>query len=208
VWSAESRDEEPLTEPSDLGMSVSDWSSNGSQLLVTQETSGTHQTQISQLSAVPVHNSEPATGKIASISGSYLFQAHFSPDERWIVFNAMKDQSTRAESALYVTRATGGPLVRITDGMNWSDKPRWAPDGKTLYFLSSRGGFFNVWGVHFDPARGNVVGDPFRVTNFDSTRLMIPKHMSPVGFSLTHNTLVLTMEQVSGSIWVLNDVDQ
>jgi hypothetical protein len=53
-----------------------------------------------------------------------------------------------------------------------------------------------------------VVGDPSRATNFDSTRLMIPKHMSPVGFSLTHNTLVLTMEQVSGSIWVLNDVDQ
>jgi Tol biopolymer transport system component/DNA-binding winged helix-turn-helix (wHTH) protein len=208
VWSAESRDEEPLTAPSGLGISVSDWSSNGSQLLVTQETSDTHQTQISQLSAVPVHNSEPATRKIASISGSYLFQAHFSPDERWIVFNAMRDQSTRAESALYVTRATGGPLVRITDPMNWSDKPRWAPDGKTLYFLSSRGGFFNVWGVHFDPARGNVVGDPFRVTNFDSTRPMIPKHMSPVGFSLTHNSLVLTMEQVSGSIWVLNDVDQ
>jgi hypothetical protein len=37
---------------------------------------------------------------------------------------------------------------------------------------------------------------------------MVPKHMSPVNMPLTQDTLVLTMEQVSGGIWVLNDVDQ
>jgi len=53
-----------------------------------------------------------------------------------------------------------------------------------------------------------VVGYPFRITAFDSSGLMVPKHMSPVNMSLTQDTLVLTMEQVSGGIWVLNDVDQ
>jgi len=26
----------------------------------------------------------------------------------------------------------------------WDDKPRWSPDGKTIYFVSNRTGFFNV----------------------------------------------------------------
>jgi dipeptidyl aminopeptidase/acylaminoacyl peptidase len=207
VWSAESRGEEPLTAPSDLAMYGSDWSSDGKQLLVAQETSDAHRTQISAVS-VPVYNSAPASRKIVSMPGYYLFQPHISPDGRWIVFNAMKGQSTRSESTRYVTPATGGPWIRITDGKHWGDKPRWAPDGKTLYFVSCRGGFFNVWGMHFDTARGIVVGDPFRITAFDSSGLMVPKHMSPVSMSLTQDTLMLTMEQVSGGIWVLNDVDQ
>jgi Tol biopolymer transport system component len=188
-------------------MSVSDWSSDGKELFVAQQTSDAHRTQISAVS-VPVYNSAPTSRKIVSMPGYYLFQPNVSPDGRWIVFNAMKDQSTRSESTLYVMPATGGPWIRITDGKHWADKPRWAPDGKTLYFVSCRGGFFNVWGMHFDSARGIVVGDPFRITTFDSSGLMVPKHMSPVNMSLTQDTLVLTMEQVSGGIWVLNDVDQ
>jgi Tol biopolymer transport system component/DNA-binding winged helix-turn-helix (wHTH) protein len=206
VWSAESRGEEPLTAASDPAMSVSDWSSDGKQLLVVQQTSDADRTQISAV-LVPVYNSAPTFRKIVSMPGYYLFQPNVSPDGRWIVFNAMKDQSTRSESTLYVMPATGGPWIRITDGKHWADKPRWAPDGKTLYFVSCRDGFFNVWGMHFDSARGIVVGDPFRITAFDSSGLMVPKHMSPVNMSLTQDTLMLTMEQVSGSIWVLNDVD-
>jgi hypothetical protein len=62
--------------------------------------------------------------------------------------------------------------------------------------------------MHFDSARGIVVGDPFRITAFDSLALMVPNVLSAVNMSLTQDTLVLTMEQVSGGIWVLNDVDQ
>ena len=105
-----------------------------------------------------------------------------------------------------MTPATGGPWIRITDGKHWDDKPRWAPDGKTLYFVSSRGGFFNVWGIRFDPAKGKVVGDPFRVTAFESPGLMVPKFMQTVELSLTQEKLVLTMAKVSGSIWVLDNV--
>ena len=57
--------------------------------------------------------------------------------------------------------------TRITEGTSGDDKPRWSPDGKTLYFISSRAGLFNVWGMRFDPAIGQPVGEPFRVTAFD-----------------------------------------
>jgi WD40 repeat protein len=65
----------------------------------------------------------------------------------------------------------------ILANRNWDDKPRWSPDGRTIYFLSGRGGFFNVWGIHFDPDAGEPVGQPFQVSKFESPRLMVPRWM-------------------------------
>jgi len=36
---------------------------------------------------------------------------------------------------------------------------------------------------------------------------MIPRFISLVGFSLTQDKLVLTMERKSGNIWILDNVD-
>ncbi len=205
VWSAESRDEEPLTAPSNQQMYVYDWSSDGKQLLVAQEQEEDRTHEIWLRSSAPMPNSEPAR-RIISNPAYHLYQPHFSPDGRWIVFEAIRSQPTLIESTLYVTPATGGPWIRITDGKHWDDKPRWAPDGKTLYFVSSRGGVLNVWGIRFDPAKGKAVGDPFRVTFFEGPDLMVPKVMGFVELSLTHEKLVLNMSKVSGSIWVLDNV--
>jgi hypothetical protein len=130
-----------------------------------------------------------------------------SPDDRWVVFGAGSN-SQNIESSLFVVPASGGPSTRITDGRYWDDKPRWSPDGRTIYFVSGPGGFFNVWGIRFDPAVGKPVGQPFQVTKFDSPRLMIPRFIPPVGLSLTQDKLVLTMAQESGNIWVLDNVDR
>ena len=113
--------------------------------------------------------------------------------------------SPNPESTLYVVPASGGQWTRITDGKHWDDKPRWSPDGRTIYFVSGPGGFFNLWGIHFDPVAGIPVGSPFQVSKFESTRLMIPRWIPPVGISLTQDKLVLTMAEESGSIWMLDN---
>jgi hypothetical protein len=113
-----------------------------------------------------------------------------------------------AESSLYVMPAEGGPWTRITDGANWDDKPQWSPDGKTIYFISGQGGFFNVWGIRFDPILRKKIGVPFRITNFENPRLMIPRFIQPAALSLTQDRLMLTLEDLSGSIWMLDNVDQ
>jgi dipeptidyl aminopeptidase/acylaminoacyl peptidase len=100
-----------------------------------------------------------------------------------------------------------GPCTRITEGKHWDDKPRWSPDGKIIYFVSERGGFFNVWGIHFDPVNGRAEGEPFQVTAFDNPRLMLAEVMPSVGLTLTQDQLIVTVSQVSGSIWVLDNAD-
>ena len=99
-------------------------------------------------------------------------------------------------------------MIRITDVRQWADKPRWSPDGKTIYFLSDRRGFFNVWGVHFDPVKGRPQGEPFQVTSFETPTLMIPKNAAAVEVSLTDDRLVLPIVQTSGNIWILDNVDR
>jgi Tol biopolymer transport system component len=207
VWSAEGRVEEPLIPLYKHGLFLHDWSPDGKQLLLTQETSD-YTIQISTLSAIPLPHSEPAFRKIAAKADHNLWQPHFSPDGRWVVFLDQSTHLVSTQSIIQVTSATGGPWIPVTDGKFWEDKPQWAADGKALYFLSRQGGFYDVWGVRFNSAEGKVAGDRFRVTNFASSSLMVPNNMGDVELSITRDKLALSMSQVSGSIWVLNDVDQ
>ena len=109
---------------------------------------------------------------------------------------------------IYITPAAGGgPWTRITDGKHWDDKPRWSPDGKMIYYISERKGFFNVWGVPFDPLAGKPKGEPFQVTHFDNPKLMIADVIPEVGLGLTQDKLIVTTAQMSGSIWVLDNAD-
>ena len=207
VWYAERRVEESLIPLYKHGLFLYDWSPDGKQLLLTQETSN-YTIQISTLSAIPLPHSEPAFRKIAAKADHNLWQPHFSPDGRWVAFLDQSIHLVSTQSIIQVTSATGGPWIRVTDGKFWDDKPQWAADGKTLYFLSRQGGFYDVWGIRFNSAEGKVAGDRFRVTNFASPSLMIPNNMGDVELSITQDKLALSMSQVSGSIWVLNDVDQ
>ena len=157
-------------------------------------------------SLAPMETAE--AGQVVADPTCNLYQGHFSPDGRWIVFEAVKNNPIGQESILYVVAESGGPWIRVTDGKSWDDKPRWSPDGKTIYFVSGRSGFFNVWGVRFDPGKGRPVGEPFQVTRFDSPELMILDQITLAELSLTQDWLTLTMTDASGSLWMLDNVDR
>jgi Tol biopolymer transport system component/DNA-binding winged helix-turn-helix (wHTH) protein len=205
IWSTESRQEEPLTSPSDNYPFVYDWFPDGRSLLVTKARLAGNDT-VWQIS-VAAPRAESQERMIISDPAYDLYQAHASPDGRWIVFEAViRQRGLTGPSSLYVMRASGGPWLPIID-KEWADKPRWSPDGKTIYFLWSRGGFLNVWGIRFNPDTGRPVGDPFPVTALHSPSLMIPGNVSNVEISVSRKNLVLTLGQLSGGIWVLENVD-
>jgi Tol biopolymer transport system component len=207
IWSSETHNEEPFTTLSDTERVVYDWSTDGAWLLVSQVATDTR-AEVWLLPVAAAPHAETAARKIISDPKYDLWQPHFSPNRRWIVFEAVTNSPTIAESALYMVPAAGGAWTRITGGKHWDDKPRWSPDGKTIYFVSGRGGLFNVWGIHFDPAEGKPVGEPFRVSTFGGYGLTIPRWIPPVDLSLNDDKLVLTMEEVSGGVWVLDNVER
>ena len=176
IWSSQTRTEEPLTTPSETYREVWDWSPDGKWLLISQGDGDPPRAVLRLLPIFARPQAETQSRRITSNPDYFLFQGQFSPDGKWIVFEAVRASPTpRAQSIIFVMPAAGGPWTRIsTEGVHWDDKPRWSPDGKTIYFVSGSGGFFNVWGIHFDASRGKPLGEPFRVTEFVDPALMLP----------------------------------
>jgi Tol biopolymer transport system component len=111
-------------------------------------------------------------------------------------------------STIYTVPTTGGEWTAITDSRFWDDKPRWAPDGRTIYFISRRAGFINIWGRRFDPHSGVPVNDLFQVTDFNTPSRMVLPHISGLHIALVHKKLIMPLTDVRASLWVLDRVNQ
>jgi hypothetical protein len=84
------------------------------------------------------------------------------------------------------------------------DKPKWAPDGRALYFISQRPtSYFDLWAVRFDPDRGTPVGQPFALSQFDTPSRVISQDIARAEMDVSSRHAVLTIKTVSGSIWML-----
>jgi Tol biopolymer transport system component/DNA-binding winged helix-turn-helix (wHTH) protein len=220
VWSAETRQEEPVTSLAQANsattsppfLHVYGWSPDGRSLLFTKANSDGTDVTVWQVPMSAAPHAELQERKIIADPRFSIYQPQFSPDGKWIAFEAVSHQNPAGPidraSSLYVMPAAGGPWIPVIDDGSWADKPRWSPDGRILYFLWRHDSFLNVWGIHFNPQTGRPVGNPFRVTSLKSPDLMVPSHIGAVEISISSKSLVTTLRQISGGIWVLDNVDR
>ncbi|HEV8137839.1 MAG TPA: winged helix-turn-helix domain-containing protein [Pyrinomonadaceae bacterium] len=200
-------DEQIVTSPMQGRISLTDWTPDGRWILMSSDlqTPGRVALAVFPLDAAP--RAEAQMRIIASNPEYNLWQGRFSPDGRWISFNAF-NATDPSVSTVYVVSSSGGEWIKLTEGRYWDDKPRWSPDGKAIYFVSNRTGFFNVWRVRFDPASGKPLDQPTRVTDFETTTQMIIPNIIQLEMALTSDRIILPMMETSGSIWVLENVDR
>ena len=143
------------------------------------------------------------TQVLTSSTTEDLWNGQLSPDGRWLAFQAVRDAD--GGSSLWVAPRSGGERRRMGSG-DWDDVPRWSPDGRILFFLPRRAGFFNVWGIPFDPQSGQSRGEPFQVTRFERPSRVIPGWFSFHGVS--RDRLVLGLADQSGSVWRIENIDR
>jgi dipeptidyl aminopeptidase/acylaminoacyl peptidase len=144
---------------------------------------------------------------IASDPKRNLFNQRFSPDQRWITFLA-HDLTYNTTSTVYVIPATGGTWRAMTDGTSFDDKPRWGPDGRVLYYVSTRDGIKNVWARRFDDGTGTPIGAAFPLTSFRSAQFRISPQAVQMDIAVTTTRLIVPMSESRGDIWILDDVDR
>lgn len=111
-------------------------------------------------------------------------------------------------SSVYVTPIEGGRWIAITGGLAFDDKPRRAPDGRAILFVSNRRGIPNVWGRRFDGQRGTAVGSPFAVTSFASPRFMLTARTAEMDIAVSGSRLFLPISESHGDVWLLDQVDR
>src|ERR1700710_1085344 len=102
------------------------------------------------------------------------------------VVRATDLEANRGRTDLWLVNADGGGLTRLTDDPASDDTPRWAPDGKSLYFLSSRSKSSQVWKLDMSGGADRTVGAPVQVTQlpFDVSNLTVSPDGSRLAFSL------------------------
>ena len=72
------------------------------------------------------------------------FHLSWSPDG--LLFAYVRAASTDAAiSRIWVQRAADGETSAVTDGTSSDWSPKWSDDGRTLYYLSNRGGSMDLW---------------------------------------------------------------
>jgi eukaryotic-like serine/threonine-protein kinase len=65
---------------------------------------------------------------------------------------------------VWTISTTQADPVQVTDDAAEDWNPIWSPDGNYLYFVSTRGGYMNVWRVRIDEQSGKVLSEPEPVT--------------------------------------------
>jgi Tol biopolymer transport system component/DNA-binding winged helix-turn-helix (wHTH) protein len=184
---------------------VYDWGPDRGSLLV-RCTAAAPRSAICRLSTASASSRETEMQVFAADADRNLYAAAYSPDGQWVSFIAASDLT---RSTIFVSPSAGGSWVAMTstEDNSFEDLPRWSPDGRTLFFLSNRSGYWNLWGRRFDRASGTPAGDPFQISRFDSTVSMIGPDVSALQIAITHGRLVLPVTQSSGAVWVLEGVD-
>jgi hypothetical protein len=98
IWSR-NRGEEPITDPSQLGLFLFDWSADSEWLLASRENAVSNHSEIWVL---PTANNQ-AKGKARKIivcdPKTDLWQSRFSPDGHWFVFEAVAHLRTKPAGA-------------------------------------------------------------------------------------------------------------
>jgi dipeptidyl aminopeptidase/acylaminoacyl peptidase len=75
-----------------------------------------------------------------------------SPDGKWIAYQVgvVNLAANKTNRHIWLMSSEGGEPRQLTQGEGSDSRPRWSPDGKSLAFVSTRGGKSQVWILPMD----------------------------------------------------------
>jgi Tol biopolymer transport system component len=129
-----------------------------------------------------------------------LLDGRFSPDNRWVSFTVR----TNPNQVHIVIAPIDGPKAIpesawMTIMQSQAEDAHWSPDGKTLYFSSSRDGHKCIWAQRLAAVSCRPVGEPFPVQHFHG-RMSYAR----AGWSAAGGRIVMVLAEDTGGIWMMS----
>lgn len=153
---------------------------------------------------------DPQTGKhrlVLKQDGLSLSEPSWSPKNEYLLFTRQSEgEGNKQIFAVRFPKSTASAerkWIPITEASQSSDRPRWSGDGKAIFYVSTRDGFFCIWGQTFDPEAGQVTGSPFAVMHYHNRRDSIDV-VAPRSFNLSvaGDSIYFNLGESSSSIWI------
>jgi eukaryotic-like serine/threonine-protein kinase len=146
-------------------------------------------------------------------AGGSVYRPRFSPDGRWIAFNAVPEET---RSQIYVAPFRGkeridpGEWIPITDGSHWDDKACWSPDGDLVYFTSDLDGWWCIYARRLDHRTKRPLPEgPFEVLPMHSARLSARNiGVQNFDFAVAADKLVINLGELTGNLWIADIEEQ
>jgi len=102
-----------------------------------------------------------ATGAQTDLDVGDAVQPDWSPHGQRIAFWGLNAQSERD---IYTVAADGSDRRPVTSDVDVDYSPVWSPDGRSLYFASTRGGPMAIWRIAIDERTGMPHGEAQQVS--------------------------------------------
>jgi Tol biopolymer transport system component/predicted Ser/Thr protein kinase len=110
----------------------------------------------------------------------------WSPDGRWFAYERAISPIA-ATSELWLTRASDGESIQLTDGTTLVWSPTWLPDSRRLCFISDRGGTLDLWQLVIGED-GRPEGPPLQITaGIEMTRAALSANGQKLAYAKGRN---------------------
>jgi Tol biopolymer transport system component/DNA-binding winged helix-turn-helix (wHTH) protein len=113
--------------------------------------------------------------QVTSLDNPRTRNPQWSPDGRQIAFTSLIGENP----AIYLVDSDGGLPRRLTDGTFREVASSWSRDGRWLYFMSDRGGDFQMWRMAPDGSEARQVTRQGAYVGYESHDGRILYHVKP-----------------------------
>ena len=129
---------------------------------------------MSQIYVLPLEGGVPRL--VTSNAPSFLHG--WSPDGKELCYCAFRDHGKGMEVDVYAIDVEGGTERQLTAGAGFNDGPEYAPDGKHIWFNSTRSGLMQCWRMNRDGS------EPTQMTHTQRNNWF--PHVSPDGAKVVY----------------------